>query len=348
MSATISIDSHRPDRLEGFIGQEQTISNLKVAIQAARYRGEQLDHVLLHGPPGLGKTTLAKIISHEMGVGFRATSGPVIQRTGDLAAILSNLQPNDVLFIDEIHRLQPAIEEVLYPAMEDFQLDLVIGDGPGARTVRIDLPKFTLVGATTRTGLLAAPFKDRFGILMNLTLYKPRELQVIVERAAARLECHLTARAAEEIANRSRGTPRIAGRLLRRVRDFAALEHLGSVDHDFTDFALRRMGVDSLGLDEMDRRYLHQIAGTRAGYAIGLDTIAAALGEDKQTIEDVIEPYLLQQGLVQRTQQGRIIGTMGFDHLMIETISSVHKKNKSITGAAVSDTGAEVSDPLFS
>ena len=307
--------SLRPQVLAEFIGQKASRENLRIFIQAARGRGEALDHVLLHGPPGLGKTTLAQIVARELGVGFRATSGPVIQRAGDLAAILTNLQPRDVLFIDEIHRLQPAIEEVLYPAMEDFQLDLIIGEGPAARSVRIDLSPFTLVGATTRAGLLATPLRDRFGIPLRLIFYTPAELQLIVARGAEKLGVSMTAEAAAEIARRSRGTPRIAGRLLRRVRDFAAVAGQGTVTQEIADAALTRLEVDRLGLDAMDRRYLRRIAEHHAGGPVGVETLAAALAEARDTLEDVIEPYLIQEGLILRTSRGRMLGEAGWRQL---------------------------------
>ncbi len=307
--------SLRPQHLGEFVGQRASRENLRVFIQAARDRGEALDHVLLHGPPGLGKTTLAQIVSRELGVGFRATSGPVIQRAGDLAAILTNLQPRDVLFIDEIHRLQPAIEEVLYPAMEDFQLDLIIGEGPAARSVRIDLSPFTLVAATTRAGLLATPLRDRFGIPLRLVFYTPAELELIVARGAEKLGLDLTREGAEEIARRSRGTPRIAGRLLRRVRDFAAVEGHSPVGRAEADNALARLEVDALGLDAMDRRYLRRIAEHHAGGPVGVETLAAALAEARDTLEDVVEPYLIQEGLVLRTSRGRMLGEPGWRHL---------------------------------
>jgi holliday junction DNA helicase RuvB len=307
--------SLRPQTLAEFVGQRASRENLAVFIQAARDRVEALDHVLLHGPPGLGKTTLAQIIARELGVGFRATSGPVIARAGDLAAILTNLQPRDVLFIDEIHRLQPAIEEVLYPAMEDFQLDLIIGEGPSARSVRIDLPPFTLVGATTRAGLLATPLRDRFGIPLRLVFYTPEELQIIVTTGARKLGVNLTEAGAAEIARRSRGTPRIAGRLLRRVRDFAAVACAAAVDRAVADAALTRLEVDRLGLDAMDRRYLKRIAEHHGGGPVGVETLAAALAEPRDTLEDVIEPFLIQEGLVLRTSRGRMIGEPGWRHL---------------------------------
>ncbi len=307
--------SLRPQSLADFIGQKASRENLAIFIEAARHRGEALDHVLLHGPPGLGKTTLSQIVSRELGVGFRATSGPVIQRAGDLAAILTNLQPRDVLFIDEIHRLQPAIEEILYPAMEDFQLDLIIGEGPAARSVRIDLAPFTLVGATTRAGLLATPLRDRFGIPLRLIFYTPEELELIVSRGAQKLGFALTAEGAREIARRSRGTPRIAGRLLRRVRDFALVQKAASVTAEVADAALLRLEVDRLGLDAMDRRYLRRIAEHHAGGPVGVETLAAALAEARDTLEDVIEPYLIQEGLVLRTSRGRMLGERGWRHL---------------------------------
>jgi Holliday junction DNA helicase RuvB len=314
--------SLRPQHLGEFIGQKASRENLSVFIQAARGRGEALDHVLLHGPPGLGKTTLAQIVARELGVGFRATSGPVIQRSGDLAAILTNLQPRDVLFIDEIHRLQPSIEEVLYPAMEDFQLDLIIGEGPAARSVRIDLSPFTLVAATTRAGLLATPLRDRFGIPLRLVFYTPEELRLIVSRGAEKLHFALTEDGAEEIARRSRGTPRIAGRLLRRVRDFASVGRNASkygaetpVDRALADAALSRLEVDSLGLDAMDRRYLRRIAEHHHGGPVGVETLAAALAEARDTLEDVVEPFLIQEGLVLRTSRGRMLGERGWRHL---------------------------------
>ena len=309
--------SLRPQTLADFTGQKASRENLSVFIAAARQRGEALDHVLLHGPPGLGKTTLAQIVSRELGVGFRATSGPVIQRAGDLAAILTNLQPRDVLFIDEIHRLQPAIEEILYPAMEDFQLDLIIGEGPAARSVRIDLPPFTLVAATTRAGLLATPLRDRFGIPLRLVFYTPDELCAIVARGAEKIGFALSSEGAEEIARRSRGTPRIAGRLLRRVRDFAAVIVPGNapVSREVADAALSRLEVDALGLDAMDRRYLRRIAEYHHGGPVGVETLAAALAEARDTLEDVIEPYLIQEGLVMRTSRGRMLGERGWRHL---------------------------------
>jgi Holliday junction DNA helicase RuvB len=305
----------RPLTLDDFIGQRQVCENLSIFIRAARSRREALDHVLLFGPPGLGKTTLAQIVSRELGVGFRATSGPVIVRAGDLAALLTNLQPHDVLFIDEIHRLSPQVEEILYPAMEDFQLDLIIGEGPAARSVRIELPPFTLVGATTRSGLITRPLRERFGIPLRMQFYTPEELELIVSRAARVLGMELTPEGAAEIARRSRGTPRVAGRLLRRVRDFAAVAGHGPVDAAAADAALTRLEVDRNGLDAMDRRYLSCIAENYSGGPVGVDTLAAALSEQRDVLEEVIEPYLIQQGLLQRTPRGRMLTDHGFHYL---------------------------------
>ena len=305
----------RPQTLDDFIGQKQVRENLKIFIAAAKGRGEALDHVLLHGPPGLGKTTMAQIVAREMGVGFRATSGPVIQKAGDLAAQLTNLQPHDVLFIDEIHRLNPAIEEVLYPAMEDFQLDLMIGEGPAARSVRIELPPFTLVGATTRSGLMTRPLRERFGIPLRMVFYEPAELETIVQRAARVLKMSLAPDGSAEIAKRSRGTPRVANRLLRRVRDFAAVAGNAGVDARVADAALTRLEVDGRGLDAMDRRYLACIAEHYGGGPVGAETLAAALSEQRDVIEDVIEPYLMQLGLLMRTPRGRLLSEGGYRHL---------------------------------
>ena len=307
--------SLRPQILDEFIGQPTLRENLGVFIRAAKGRREPLDHVLFHGPPGLGKTTLAQIVARELGVGFRATSGPVIARAGDLAAVLTNLEPRDVLFIDEIHRLSPAVEEILYPAMEDFQLDLIIGEGPAARSVRIDLPPFTLVGATTRSGLIATPLRDRFGIPLHLGFYDEADLERIIARGAAVLGVALTPDGSAEIARRARGTPRVAGRLLRRVRDFAAVDGSGPIDADAADAALNRLEVDGLGLDAMDRRYLRCLVENYGGGPVGIETLAAALSEQRDAIEDVIEPFLLQQGLIQRTPRGRALAERGYRHL---------------------------------
>ncbi|WP_454279243.1 Holliday junction branch migration DNA helicase RuvB [Sphingomonas sp. Marseille-Q8236] len=305
----------RPKSLDEFVGQQAARDNLRVFIQAARGRGDALDHVLFFGPPGLGKTTLAQIIAREMGVGFRATSGPVIAKSGDLAALLTNLEDGDVLFIDEIHRLQPAVEEVLYPAMEDRVLDLMIGEGPSARSVRIDLPRFTLVGATTRQGLLTTPLRDRFGIPVRLQFYTVEELTRVVTRAARLLDLPIAEDGAMEVARRSRGTPRIAGRLLRRVRDFASVAGHDIVHAAAADQALNRLEVDALGLDAMDRRYLTMIADVYRGGPVGVETLAAGLSEPRDTIEEVIEPYLIQLGLLARTARGRILNAGGWKHL---------------------------------
>ena len=307
--------SLRPQRLSEFIGQEQARKNLGVFIAAAKARREPLDHVLFVGPPGLGKTTLAQIVARELGVNFRATSGPVIAKAGDLAALLTNLEERDVLFIDEIHRLNPAVEEILYPAMEDFQLDLIIGEGPAARSVKIDLAKFTLVGATTRAGLLTNPLRDRFGIPVRLNFYSEAELELIVNRGARVLGIAITADGANEIARRARGTPRIAGRLLRRVRDFASVDGAAAIDRAVADKALAALEVDGAGLDAMDRRYLKTIAENYGGGPVGVETMAAALSEPRDAIEDIIEPYLIQCGLLQRTPRGRLITGHAFRHL---------------------------------
>lgn len=310
----------RPTSLSDFVGQKQVCENLKIFIEAAKQRGEALDHVLLFGPPGLGKTTLASIVAKELGVGFRATSAPMISKSGDLAAILTNLEPNDVLFIDEIHRLNPAIEEVLYSAMEDFQLDLIIGEGPSARSVRIDLQPFTLVGATTRSGMLSTPLRERFGIPLRLDFYSPEELEKIVSRGASLLRMPLSKEGAMEIAKRSRGTPRVAGRLLRRVRDFGAVSGAGEVDNKIADNALKRLDVDNYGLDAFDRRYLNCILQNYGGGPVGADTLAAALSEERDTIEEVIEPFLLKLGFLQRTPRGRVISDLGCQYLGVPSL----------------------------
>ncbi|MDP9195339.1 MAG: Holliday junction branch migration DNA helicase RuvB [Pseudomonadota bacterium] len=318
--------SIRPLSLDDFTGQKQVRENLKVFIAAAKARGEALDHVLLHGPPGLGKTTLAQIISREMGAGFRATSGPVIARAGDLAALLTNLQPHDVLFIDEIHRLSPAVEEILYPAMEDHHLDLIIGEGPAARSVRIDLPPFTLVGATTRSGLITRPLRERFGIPLRLQFYEPEELEQIIRRAAGVLSMTITPDGAGEIARRSRGTPRVAGRLMRRVRDFAAVAGKGVVDAAVADAALTRLEVDRQGFDAMDRRFLGCIASNYGGGPVGVETLGAALGEQRDVLEEVIEPYLIQQGMLQRTPRGRMLTDAGYRYLDLTPPASAQRQ----------------------
>ncbi|MEM9394900.1 MAG: Holliday junction branch migration DNA helicase RuvB [Pseudomonadota bacterium] len=305
----------RPQVLDEFIGQAEARANLRVFIESAKRRGEAMDHVLYHGPPGLGKTTLAQIMARELGVNFRMTSGPVLAKAGDLAALLTNLDARDVLFIDEIHRLNPAVEEVLYPAMEDFELDLVIGEGPAARTVRIELQPFTLVGATTRLGLLTTPLRDRFGIPVRLQFYTVAELEEIVGRGARLLGVHADAAGIAEIARRARGTPRIAGRLLRRVVDFALVEADGVITQSVADGALTRLGVDAAGLDGGDRRYLRLLAENYAGGPVGIETISAALSEARDAVEEVIEPYLLQQGFLQRTPRGRMLATKTWSHL---------------------------------
>ena len=306
--------SLRPSRFEDFVGQQRIKDNLAVFIKAAKARGEALDHVLFCGPPGLGKTTLANIIAHEMGVSLRATSGPVLERAGDLAAILTNLQPGDVLFIDEIHRLNRVVEEILYPAMEDFQLDIIIGQGPGARSIKLDLPRFTLVGATTRAGSLTSPLRDRFGLVHRLDFYTPEELEIIVARSARLMKMTIDASGAAEVARRSRGTPRIANRLLRRVRDFAQIKADGRVTREVADAALAWIGVDHAGFDDMDRKLLLAIIEKFSGGPVGLESLAAAMGEDKGTVEDVYEPYLIQAGYLERSSRGRVATRLAFQH----------------------------------
>jgi len=307
----------RPRTLSEFIGQEKIKENLSVFIKAASQRQEPLDHILFSGPPGLGKTTLANIIANELGVNIKTTSGPVLERPGDLAAILTNLSDRDVLFIDEIHRLPRIVEEVLYPAMEDFQLDIIIGQGPSARTLKLNLPRFTLIGATTRTGLLTSPLRDRFGILMRLEFYKPEELTTIILRSAKILEISITEEAAVEIARRSRGTPRIANRLLRRIRDFAEVKGNGVIDIEIARFGLNALDVDERGLDEMDRRLLRTIIEKFGGGPVGIESLSASLREEKDTIEDVYEPYLMQEGLIERTPRGRLATRQAYEHLGI-------------------------------
>ncbi len=320
----------RPQTLDDFTGQEQARANLKVFIQAAKGRGDALDHVLFAGPPGLGKTTLAQIMAKEMGVGFRATSGPVIAKAGDLAALLTNLEERDVLFIDEIHRLNPAIEEILYPAMEDFQLDLIIGEGPAARSVRIDLAKFTLVAATTRAGLLTNPLRDRFGIPIRLNFYTHAELELIVLRAARVLGAPIVKEGAMEIARRSRGTPRIAGRLLRRVRDFAAVDGAVTIDAAIADKALKMLEVDSEGLDALDHRYINCIAKGYDGGPVGIETISAALSEPRDALEEIVEPYLLQQGFIGRTPRGRVLTARAYRHMGLSAPSRMSSPQGSL------------------
>lgn len=318
----------RPQTLNDFVGQAAARANLKVFIEAAKVRGEALDHVLFVGPPGLGKTTLAQIMAKELGVNFRSTSGPVIAKAGDLAALLTNLEDRDVLFIDEIHRLSPAVEEILYPAMEDFQLDLIIGEGPAARSVKIDLAKFTLVAATTRLGLLTTPLRDRFGIPVRLNFYTVEELEYIVRRGARIMQMGISPDGALEVARRSRGTPRIAGRLLRRVRDFALVAGADVIDRRIADDALSRLEVDNRGLDQLDRRYLDMIARNFGGGPVGIETIAAGLSEPRDAIEDIIEPYLIQQGFLQRTPRGRVLTAVAWQHMGLTAPSEVAQQSQ--------------------
>ncbi len=335
--------SLRPKSLSEFIGQKDVRENLKIFIEAAKTRQESMDHVLFFGPPGLGKTTLSQIIATELGVGFRATSGPVISKAGDLAAILTNLQPNDVLFIDEIHRLNPVIEEILYPAMEDYKIDLIIGEGPAARSIQIDLPPFTLVAATTRTGLLTSPLRDRFGIPLRLEFYTPEELALVIERGARLLDFALKPDAITEIARRSRGTPRIAGRLLRRVRDFAAVSSTDHVTLEMAQHSLTRLGIDSAGLDSQDRRYLETIATSYGGGPVGAETLSAALSEQKDTLEEVIEPFLIQQGYIQRTPRGRMMTSMAYRHIGLhepDHQKSGYQENEGLFSQKTSDVPA--------
>jgi Holliday junction DNA helicase RuvB len=313
----------RPKVLDEYVGQEKARAQLEIFINAARGRSEALDHVLLFGPPGLGKTTLAHIIAKEMGVNLRQTSGPVLERAGDLAALLTNLEPNDVLFIDEIHRLSPVVEEILYPAMEDYRLDIMIGEGPAARSVRLDLPPFTLIGATTRAGMLTNPLRDRFGIVSRLEFYTNEELGRIVHRSAGLLEVEITESGAQEVAKRSRGTPRISNRLLRRVRDYAQVKADGIVSSEVADAALKMLDVDNLGFDVMDRKLLQAVLDKFGGGPVGLDNLAAAIGEERDTIEDVLEPYLIQQGYLMRTPRGRVATSLAYQHFGLQAPKSL-------------------------
>ena len=320
-------NSLRPRKLEDYVGQEKIKENLKIYIEAAKQRGEPLDHVLLYGPPGLGKTTLSAIIANEMGANIRITSGPAIEKQGDLAALLTNLNPGDVLFIDEIHRMPRYIEEILYPAMEDFSLDIIIGKGPSARSIRLDLPKFTLIGATTKAGSLSSPLRDRFGIINRLEMYSNEQLESIVKRSASILNIEITDKGAKEIASRSRGTPRIANRLLKRVRDFAQVKNDGVITDEIADMALNSLEVDKIGLDNNDIRYLENIIKKFAGGPVGLDTIASVIGEDVDTVEDVIEPYLMQIGYINRTPRGRSVTPAAYNHLNIPFVENKKTTN---------------------
>ncbi|MBR6253691.1 MAG: Holliday junction branch migration DNA helicase RuvB [Clostridia bacterium] len=320
-------NSLRPRKLEDYVGQEKIKENLKIYIEAAKQRGEPLDHVLLYGPPGLGKTTLSAIIANEMGANIRITSGPAIEKQGDLAALLTNLNPGDVLFIDEIHRLNRSVEEILYPAMEDFSLDIIIGKGPSARSIRLDLPKFTLIGATTKAGSLSSPLRDRFGIINRLEMYSNEQLESIVKRSASILNIEITDKGAKEIASRSRGTPRIANRLLKRVRDFAQVKNDGVITDEIADMALNSLEVDKIGLDNNDIRYLENIIKKFAGGPVGLDTIASVIGEDVDTVEDVIEPYLMQIGYINRTPRGRSVTPAAYNHLNIPFVENKKTTN---------------------
>ena len=324
------LSSTRPKSFSDFIGQNDIKRNLSVFAESAKQRDSAMDHVLFYGPPGLGKTTLAQIIAHELGVNFKTSSGPILTKSGDLAALLTNLEPRDVLFIDEIHRLNPIVEEILYPALEDFALDLMIGEGPAARSVRINLQPFTLIGATTRLGLLTTPLRDRFGIPTRLQFYQADELMLIIRRLASLLECQITETGALEIAKRARGTPRIAGRLLRRVVDFAVVEGNGEVTRDIADLALSRLGVDTLGLDAADRRYLLFLSEHYNGGPVGVETIAAALSEPRDAIEEVIEPFLIQEGLLQRTPRGRALGPAAWSHLGLENPKSTEVSDEDL------------------
>ncbi|MBO1026167.1 Holliday junction branch migration DNA helicase RuvB [Ochrobactrum sp. SD129] len=328
ISAEDADSTLRPQTLNDFVGQAAARANLKVFIEAAKVRGEALDHVLFVGPPGLGKTTLAQIMAKELGVNFRSTSGPVIAKAGDLAALLTNLEDRDVLFIDEIHRLSPAVEEILYPAMEDFQLDLIIGEGPAARSVKIDLAKFTLVAATTRLGLLTTPLRDRFGIPVRLNFYTVEELEYIVRRGARIMQMGISPDGALEVARRSRGTPRIAGRLLRRVRDFALVAGVDVIDRKIADEALSRLEVDNRGFDQLDRRYLDMIARNFGGGPVGIETIAAGLSEPRDAIEDIIEPYMIQQGFLQRTPRGRVLTALAWQHMGLAAPAEVTQQSQ--------------------